>query len=325
MIKRTVKKRGFRYCRTCQNKLQRRGKTAAGSQRWHCQYCSKSQTNPRPDLSQAFVFESFLDWLLGKASLAELDQPGRTFRSQTAWCWQVPIPAVLTGEIHHAVIIDGLRVGGQVCLVARTTKYVIGWIWVERENAANWLELLRLLPASKYVVCDGQKGMLKALAIRWPDTIVQRCRFHVWLNVRKKLTLRPEASASQELLNITRNMLHVDSKIQARRWKRQLKYWHRKHGKYLAQRTRKTNPKPRQRAWRYTHERLRSAYRQLNKQTDDMLRCSYRPNPNLPGTTNHIEGGINSQLRTLLKLHRGMPNQHQTVLVDWYLYSRTEA
>ncbi|CAN5664137.1 IS1249 family transposase [soil metagenome] len=324
MIKRTVKKRGFRYCRTCQNKLQRRGKTAAGSQRWYCQDCRKSKINPRIDLRRGFVFESFLDWLLGKDSQAELDLPCRTFRDQTAWCWQVPIPAVLTGEIHHAIIIDGLRVGGQVCLIARTTKHVIAWHWADRENSTNWLELLRRLPDPNYVVCDGQKGMLKALAICWPNTVVQRCRFHVWLNVKSKLTLNPQSIAGLQLLDLSRELLRVRSKRQARSWKAELKNWHRRNHVFIAERTIKDNPKPGQRTWRYAHERLRSAYRQLARQTDDLLRSSYRPHPQLPRTTNHLEGGINSQIRGKLGLHRGMPNHHQKALVNWYLYTRTE-
>lgn len=324
MDKTTVKKRGFRYCQACGFKLKKRGKTAAGKQRWYCRQCALSLTKLRPDLRHGFVFESFLDWLLGKGSQAELGLPGRTFRDQTAWCWQVSIPAVLTGEIHHAIIIDGLRVGGQVCLVARTTKYVIAWIWVERENAANWLELLRLLPAPNYVVCDGQKGMLKALAICWPNTIVQRCRFHVWLNVKSKLTLNPQSIAGRQLLDLSRQLLRVSSKRQARSWKAELKKWYRRHGDFIAERTTTDNPKPGQRAWRYTHERLRSAYRQLARQTDDLLRSSYRPHPELPRTTNHLEGGINSPIRHKLGLHRGMPKHHQKALVNWYLYSRTE-
>lgn len=236
----------------------------------------------------------------------------------------MPIPAVLTGEIHHAIIIDGIRVGGRVCLIARTTSYVIAWMWVERENSINWAVLLQLLPTPQYVVCDGQKGMLKALSICWPTTVVQRCRFHVWLNTRAKLTLRPGSVAGQELLGLSRKLLHVRTRRQARRWKRSLKHWHRKHASYVTERTVKDNPKPRERTWHYTHARLRSAYYQLNKQYEDLLRSSYHPNPELPHTTNHLEGGINSPLRTRLKLHRGMKNEHQMVLVNWYLYSRTE-
>lgn len=233
-------------------------------------------------------------------------------------------PAVLTGEVHHAIVIDGIRVGNQVCLIARTTSYGIAWLWVDRENSTNWVKLLNLLPAPTYVVCDGQKGMLKALAICWPTTVIQRCRFHVWLNTKAKLTLRPSSIAAQELLNLSRQLLHVRTRKQARRWKQALRYWHRKHVSYVTERTVKDDPKPRTRTWRYTHARLRSAYYQLNKQKEYLLRSSYRPNPELPSTTNHLEGGINSPIRTKLKQHRGMANEHQMVLVNWYLYGRTE-
>lgn len=212
-----------------------------------------------------------------------------------------------------------------VCLIARTTSYVIAWLWVPCENSQHWIELFRLLPQPRYVVCDGQKGLLKALALCWPDTIVQRCRFHAWLNIKTKLTLRPESLAGQELIKLTRSLLHLRTKRQARRWKRQLKHWYRKHHRFVNERTVKQDPSTRERGWRYTHERLRSAYRQLTKMADDMLRSSYRSHPELCATTNHVEGGINSQLRTKLKLHRGMPAAHQMRLVDWYLYGRTES
>lgn len=304
MPEKAVKKRGLRYCKICKGKLKRRGKTTAGSQRWYCRFCQRSLTKPRPDLSRVFIFESFLAWLLGKDSQAELAGSARTFRDQTAWCWHVPIPAVLTGEVHRAIVIDGIRVGSRVCLIARTKHYVIAWLWVERENSTNWALLLQLLPAPCYVVCDGQKGMLKALAICWPATVVQRCRFHVWLNTKSKLTLRPGSQAGQELLDLSRQILHVRTRRQARRWKRALKYWHRKHARYVTERTIKDDPKPRTRTWRYTHARLRSAYYQFNKHAEDLLRSSYRPHSKLPSTTNHLEGGINSPIRTKLKLHR---------------------
>jgi hypothetical protein len=234
--------------------------------------------------------------------------------------------AALTGEVHHAVLIDGIRIGGSVCLIARTTKYVIAWHWVPYESNAYWAELLSLIPAPTYVVCDGQKGMLKAIQTVWPTTVIQRCRFHAWLNVKTKLTLHPETVAGKELLALTKVLLqHVHTKRQARRWKHGLKRWYRKHGAYIAEKTVTSDPSARQHRWRYTHARLRSAYRQLHTIQDDLLHSSYRPNPSLRRTTNHVEGGINSQLRTKLKLHRGMSYEHQMKLVEQYLYSRTEA
>lgn len=207
---------------------------------------------------------------------------------------------MVTGEIHHCIIVDGIRVGGMVCLIARTVSYVITWVWVPYESSAYWCELFQLLSAPAYVVCDGQRGLLKALSICWPTTIVQRCRFHAWLNIKDKLTLNPESSAARELLGLTRDLQRLRTKRQARKWKHRLRNWDRKHYAFIHERTIKTNPKPRERRWRYTHERLRSAYRQLAKIQDDVLQVNYRPDPQLPSTTNHVEGGINSQIRTNL-------------------------
>lgn len=318
-------KRSYNYhCVICGNKLQKWGKTLAGNQRWRCVKCNPTSTRKRIDLSRGFTLEKFVSWLLGKDSQDELDGPSRTFRDQTAWCWGVVPKPTLTGEIHYVIIVDGIRVGRMLCLIARTTKYVITWVWVPYESSAYWAELFNILPSPNYVVCDGQKGLLKAIPICWPTAIIQRCRFHAWLNIKTKLTLNPESKAAQELLKITRNLLHVRTRNQARRWKHQLKYWYKRHNKFINEKTIKYNPRRCERRWRYTHERLRSAYKQLYKITDDLLRSSYRISPELPCTTNHIEGGINSQIRTKLKLHRGMPQEHQMRLVDWYLFSRTE-
>ena len=318
-------KRSYKYhCKTCNNKLQKWGKTSAGSQRWRCMKCSPTATHKRADLSRRFMLERFVSWLLGKSSQDELDGSSRTFRYQVSWCWDVVPKPTLTGEIHHAIIVDGIRVGCMVCLIARTTNYVITWVWVPYESSEYWIHLFRIIPQPKYIVCDGQKGLLKALDICWPDVIVQRCRFHAWLNIKSKLTLNPESKAAKELLQITRDLLDVRSRNQARRWKHRLSHWHRKHNKFINERTIRHDLKKGERSWRYTHERLRSAYKQLSRITDDLLRSSYRISRELPSTTNHIEGGINSQIRTKLKLHRGMPQAHRMRLVDWYLFSRTE-
>lgn len=291
-----------------------------------CTFCKTSAIKPREDLRKAKVARDHNKWLLGKQTqkdvATESKHSPRQFRRKTAWCWDAPSLAtlVLTGEIHHAIIVDGIRVGSSVCLIARTTEFVIGWKWVPYESSRYWSQLIAILPPPAYVVCDGQKGMLHALNILWPETVIQRCRFHAWLNVKTKLTLHPESEAGKQLLTITRNPLQVHSKREARIWKYKLHHWFRKHHCYIEQRTNAQNPMK----GHYTHYRVRSAYRQLYKITDDLLRSSYRPNLQLPRNINHLEGGINSPIRTLLKNHRGMSNEHQMKLVEQYLYSRTE-
>jgi hypothetical protein len=278
------------------------------------------------------MLERFVSWLLGKQSQVELKPPDgvtdRAWRTQTAWCWSVAPYPEQTGEIYPVILLDGIGVGSLVCLVARTPEFVIGWCWVGWESSHTWAKLLQQFPSPTVAACDGQKGILLAIARCWPQTRVQRCIFHVWLNIRVKLTLHPLTEAGQELLQMTRNLWQVKTLEQAVSWQQQLETWHERHGAFIREHTARSEYEPGRRWWWYTHGRLRSAYYQLNKLLqDNQLFTHLEPltDTPIPRTTNYVEGGINSQLRTKLKLHRGMNEEHQRRLVEWYLYSRTEA
>lgn len=323
-----MKQHGFRYCPTCDTKLQKRGLTAAGTQRWLCQKCSRSGVRPRLDITRKLLLERFVAWLLGKQSQAELRVSSRTWRSQTSWCWQVVPKPELTGEIYPVIILDGIRIGHLVCLIARTPEAVIAWRWVGWESSRTWSELLERIPVPDAVVCDGQKGVLLAIARCWPDARIQRCIFHIWQNIRAKLTLNPQTAAGQELLQLVRDLWQVKTSEQASAWQQVLWAWEQRHGAFIRERTYITNPTVGHRRWWYTHRGLRSSSRQLlkllqNNQLFTYLDHAITSEP-IPRTTNHVEGGINSQLRTKLKHHRGLNQLHQQRLVDWYLYGRAQ-
>lgn len=314
--------------------MQKRGKDARGKQRWLCSSCQQSRSLGHETQAHGRLLDRFVDWLLGKQSQAELNHglTDRGWRKQIAWCWQIVPQSTLTGEMHPILLLDGIRIGSLVCLIARTPTYVVAWHWVPYEASTTWSELLAQLPTPAAAVCDGQKGVLLAIARCWPTTRVQRCHFHVWQNVRTKLTLHPQTLAGAELLALTKALLKgLATNAQASQWCAGLKAWEQTSRAFIRERTVNADPKPGQRKWRYTHERLRSAYRQLVKLLKDdqlftyldeaLLKQTQEP---IPRTTNHVEGGINSQLRTKLKLHRGMSEEHQRRLVEWYLYGRTE-
>ncbi len=178
------------------------------------------------------------------------------------------------------------------------------------------------------VVCDGQKCILLAINRCWPTTRVQRCIFHVWQNIRTKLTLHPQTTAGVELLQLVKDLLKgIKTKEKAGKWIKQLILWKQTYGDFIKERTYITNPAPSQRKWWYTYRGLRSSYKQLDKLIKDNQLFTYLETDlsekSIPRTTNYVEGGINSQRRTKLKLHRGMSEEHQRRLVEWYLYSRT--
>lgn len=155
----------------------------------------------------------------------------RTWRKQTHWCWQIVPKPALSGMVDPILLLDGIRVGSLVCLIARAPQYVVAWAWVPYEAGTTWDKLLSLLPAPTVVVCDGQKGILASIPRNWPGTAIQRCHFHVWQNVRAKLTLFPQAEAGKHLLLLTKILLKgLHTTEEAERWQAKLVTWEQLHG-----------------------------------------------------------------------------------------------
>ncbi|WP_251044785.1 hypothetical protein [Arthrobacter sp. ISL-5] len=81
-------------------------------------------------------------------------------------------------------------------------------------------------------------------------------------------------------------------------------------------------------SWWYTHDRLRKAYRLLERLGQAGTLFTYLGSEyaglDIASTTNWIEGGTNAQLRLLLRAHRGRSEEHQKRAIAWYLYLHSE-
>ena len=83
---------------------------------------------------------------------------------------------------------------------------MFSWLWIIKQLK----KFSKNFNEPEYVVCDGENGLIKAIKSIWFNTKIQRCLFHVWMNVRQKLTLNPETQAGQELLYLTRELLKIE-------------------------------------------------------------------------------------------------------------------
>lgn len=315
----------------CQTRLIKNGKTAAGTQRWLCPQCRASTVRKRADRSEHFQLERFLKWLLGKASQAEITgtSSGRSFRRQYAWCWRVaPRLPVVTGPPRF-VMIDGTYLGSW-CLLIATDEWQkpLAWQWCSTESQAAWTALLEQIPAPFVVICDGGSGVRAAIRETWPDTLTQRCIFHVWLNLRTYLTLKPRTPAGQALLGIGKQLRRVSDTDQAVTWLQQLNDWHALFGALTRERSyakrRLWNGQwdsPTGKKWWYTHDRLRKAYNLLADLQRREHLFTYLQTGS-PKTTSRLEGGVNAMIKHTLRHHRGMPEVHQKRAAEWVLIER---
>lgn len=317
-------------CLLCETKLVKNGRTTAGTQRWLCPNCKTSSVRKRDDVTRKHQLQQFLTWLLGKHSQAETDGlTGRSFRDRTAWCWNI-FPSLPTVTIPPKyVMIDGTYIGSWCLLIATDEHHTpLAWQWCSAESQAAWEALLEQIPAPLVVICDGGSGVRAALHTQWPDTLVQRCIFHVWMNMRTYLTLRPRTPAGQSLLEIGKKLRHVTTTHQAVTWLQQLNDWHTIYGHLTHERSyakrRLRNglwDSPAGKKWWYTHDRLRKAYNVLAELQRREHLFTYLTAGG-PRTTSRLEGGINAMIKQTLRLHRGMTEAHQKRAAEWVLIER---
>ena len=292
------------YCPYCGGRTKRNGRTSSGSQRWRCTACGASTTLRYDDT--AARLEEFLGWLLSKDSQATMPGGGRSFRRRTAEFWEVwPMP-VPDGELHRVLYVDGIWVARDlVVLICCSGERVVSWYMARSENSRAWSALMAPIPAPEVVVTDGGSGFAKAVRETWPRTRVQRCTFHAFSQVKRYTTTRPKLQAGRELYLIARDLMGIETLHQAELWVERYLDWCGFWADFLEDRTVVDGRRV------YTHERLRRARSSLSSLVSAGTLFTYldpalaKAGP-LPSTNNMIEGGVNSQLRAVLRNHRGL-------------------
>ena len=307
-------------CPVCGANCIRYGRNKSGSQRWICKKCSSILT-PKIDRSTKQL-QYFLTWLFSKRTQKEMPGEGRSFRRKTSVFWNIwPLPPKIE-EPRDVIYVDGIYLGRKVCvLIACDDENVLGWYLCRDEHSRAWEALMARIAVPLLVVSDGGTGFQKALKRAWPKAKHQRCLFHAFSQVRRYTTSRPKTAAGVELYRLSKDLLHLENKVDAEEWTGRFIQWHLKYKDFLSEMSRDEEGR-----LRPTHERLLKAkyslVRLLNAGTmftylDEKLRTEI---PDPPSTNNRIEGGINAQLRAMLRDHRGLSVERRIKAVFWWCY-----
>lgn len=310
-------------CPSCGAEMKRNGKTSAGAQRWRCRACGASTTVSYDDT--AARLDEFLAWLLSKATQADMPGQGRTFRRLAAAFWPIwPMPEP-TGEVHRVLFVDGIWLARDlVVLIAYDGEHVVSWYMAESETSRAWEALMAPIPAPDVAVCDGGTGFERARRRAWPRTRVQRCLFHAFSQVRRYTTTRPRLQAGRELYELSIELMHLDTLRQADWWVERYLQWCSFWADFLEDVSVVDGRR------QYTHERLRKARSSLSRLVSRGTLFTYldpalAAEGPLPRTNNPIEGGVNAQLREILRNHRGLSLMRRVKAVFWWCYMHTES
>jgi len=291
--------------------MQKWGKNRNGSVRFRCFVCQKTGTRKRPDIVSTSHNDLYQTWLLSKFTLSDFALKYDVTR-RTLDRWFTPfrtteIVSKVPNTAGTIFIIDGyyLEFGATVLIAQLVTNQTVDWLFTYAENFTTWLELFNRIHDSPFaVVCDGQKGMLKALRTRWPRVVIQRCQFHVIHQVNILLTKHPELVPAQHFQELVGAIIRVKTRDDLKQWLTHYKQWYKQFGNFLKERTYQQTLTPTGRPkWSYTHGHLHQTHSHLKNALPNLFQ--YIHYPNIPNTSNRIEGGINAQIQRHIDFHRG--------------------
>lgn len=146
---------------------------------------------------------------------------------------------------------------------------------------------------------------------------------HAFESVKRCTTTRPKLDCGQELYSLAKRLLKAKGADKAAAWLADYAGWCTKWERFLREFTLKDGKK------QYTHERLRKARNILNRLVKEGTMFTFvELQEELGGiwesTNNAIEGGVNAQIRKLLRNHSGMATMHRIKAVFWWCYMHTE-
>ena len=185
------------------------------------------------------------------------------------------------------------------------------WKHVDSEKSKYYKEMLQDLLSLRYtlnaITIDGKRG----LNTLFKGYQIQMCHFHQKKIVDRYITKNPKLEASIELQEILTRL----SKTTQARFKNKLLSWHRKHEDFLNEMT--INYDTREAT--YTHYKLRAAYASLCSNLDYLFTSKNLLNLSIPNTTNHLDGGKFSDLKSRIRVHRGLSKSLKKKVVDFFM------
>ena len=289
-----------------------------GLTRYFCKNCKKSFTNKRKPTR--LTNKIFNEYFYGKQTLKQLSVK---YKKSINWIKEqidnYEIKKRKRNPRRVVLVCDATFLGKRKyrnqrgVLVFRDNKEKENLIWkhINTEKVEDYLQLKLFLKKKGYeieaVVIDGKQGVAKVFG----DVPVQLCQFHQVKTITTKLTRKPKLEAGIELRRLSLTLINTTEDV----FKKELNTWYEKWKDFLNEKTLNIETGRKH----FTHKRLRSAYRSLNRNLPYLFTYQKYSKLNIPNTTNSLDGGVFSHMKKLLKNHNGLRSELREKLVNDYL------
>ncbi len=185
---------------------------------------------------------------------------------------------------------------------------IISNIYTKKEGFKSvypWFKKLKkqgLMP--HYIVMDGEKSVMRAIAMVWPKTSIQRCLYHIQREGMRWLRTYPKTVAGRELRYLLRTLCSIKSINERNQFIENYKSWINKYKNFV-----KSLP-----ITNIAFKDLKRTIVLINNALPDMF--YYLKEPNIPATTNTMES-FYSRLKADYRRHRGLTQKHKIRYLKW--------
>jgi transposase-like protein len=234
-------------------------------------------------------------------------------RIKNFWLSKKP-PEITNYKNAKYIIYDATYFHKDGCLVnimnARSRK-VIAQIYVNREcfkDVYPWFLRLKdkgLNP--EHVTMDGERSIIRALKLTWPDIQLQRCLYHIEHEGLRWLRTYPKTDAGKDLRKMLRTLSSINTIKERNDFIESYRSWLSKYKNFVMSLSRDT----------IAFKDLQRTITLINNALPDMFR--YLTDKHIHKTTNALEG-FHSRLKTDYQRHRGLTRKHRINYIYWYCY-----
>ncbi|MCI0881482.1 MAG: transposase [Chloroflexi bacterium] len=154
---------------------------------------------------------------------------------------------------------------------------------------------------------DGNRQVIRALKILWPDAVIQRCLVHIQRQGLSWCRNSPKTPYARRLRQIFLQVTRIDTASKREAFFNLVTTWEARHGAEIA--ARKETGR--------VFSDIKRARSMLLRALPDMFH--YIDDPHISTTTNGLEGYF-SRLKSHYRQHRGLSPQRRPNYFAWYFY-----
>lgn len=322
-------KNGNRYCSICGTKLVKNGHDRNGNQRWKCKTCNTSKRLLDDRQRKERIVRICLEWILTKLTATQIGEKygisRSTFYRMKQEFFKILPEFAVTGEVYNSIIVDGKRVKGESYLIARTPKFVVYGMWAPGETIEAYMVLFSMFPQPNVIVMDGNKSIESAAKRIYLNPVIQRCFVHIYRYVRKQVGKHPSTPAKKAIINLTAKLFTIDTREKARAWEKSFRKQYEKYKTEICEKRELKNPTGKTKYY-WVNKQLHYAWHHVLYALNKEYLWSYLdyPKGEVPRDTNCLEGGVNSNLKQLNYVHRGMKKDDEKKMLQWDLIRKSE-